>query len=72
VTWEPEILDECRVLGGKIYYVKAPYEMPRDNIPLVGTEVLIKGKSERIVAVERFMPGYPIREGEQIGLLILG
>ena len=68
-------IDIFHTSKGTLVIIAAPYEMSRDHPEITGKIVhgVDKGMAfrGRVKAVDRFMPTYPIRKGEHIGLLLL-
>lgn len=61
-------------IGGSILNISAPFDMDRDNPEITGRTVvfLYEGReySAPVKAVERHLVLRPIRQGENIGLLV--
>jgi hypothetical protein len=55
---------------GLVHVVACDKERPRDDTGLVGMTVVIDGEAFHCRGVERRLPSGPIREGEEIGLLV--
>lgn len=55
---------------GWVVSVACDRERPRANSGLVNQRVRVDGEDFVCFGVEMFMPGYPIRQGEMIGLLV--
>ncbi len=58
---------------GPVAFVKSPVECSRSLAAFqeaVGSVVLIDGEKRTILGIEMQMPGFPLRVGEVVGLLL--